>query len=221
MLYCRNAIRILNTGHWGINMKIHKLNLTHFLAFCIFSTMCASQVSPPRAISESRYDKAHSLGENYVFDPRDGWQTVNVTNLQYKYQRRSEIEANDGTSITRRAKAKGISGAIASVLKGVFKGLKGLGKQEDATVTWCASKVDASYQPNHIYRYTGHDLLNPSCWSNGKWSPSVRKDDPRITALVKKSIGQVVCLCTHHGRMEESSKVLQILGRSASRPLKR
>ena len=36
---------------------------------------------------EARYSRAHSLGNNYHFSTRDGWQTVNVTNLQYKYRR--------------------------------------------------------------------------------------------------------------------------------------
>lgn len=34
---------------------------------------------------EARYSRAHSLGDNYQFDPRDGWQTVNASNLAYKY----------------------------------------------------------------------------------------------------------------------------------------
>lgn len=36
---------------------------------------------------EARYTRAHSLGDNYQFYPRDGWQTVNISNLQYKYRR--------------------------------------------------------------------------------------------------------------------------------------
>ena len=35
----------------------------------------------------ARYTRAHSLGNNYHFSARDGWQTVNVTNLSYKYRR--------------------------------------------------------------------------------------------------------------------------------------
>src|SRR5215217_5655834 len=33
------------------------------------------------------YAKAHSLGgDDFHFHPRDGWQEMNVTNLNYKYQ---------------------------------------------------------------------------------------------------------------------------------------
>lgn len=157
-------------------MKIRQSNLICLLAFStFFSTTTASQVKSARAISENQFDKAHSLGDNYVFDPRDGWQTVNVTNLQYKYERRSEIERQDDTSVVKRAKAKGIGDAIAGVLKNIFKGLKGLGKPETATITWYASRADSNDRPNLVYRYTGGDLLNPSCWSNGNWAPTVRK----------------------------------------------
>lgn len=38
---------------------------------------------------EARYARAHSLGNNYHFRARDGWMTVNVTDLQYKYRRDS------------------------------------------------------------------------------------------------------------------------------------
>ena len=44
---------------------------------------------------ESRYARAHSLGDGYQFDPRDGWETVNVTDLQYKYRREDTFELND------------------------------------------------------------------------------------------------------------------------------
>jgi len=157
-------------------MKIRQSTLTCLLGFfTFFLTTTASQVKSARAISESQFEKAHSLGDNYVFDPRDGWQTVNVTNLQYKYERRSEIESQDDTSIVKRAKATGIGGAIAGVLKNIFKGIKGLGKPQTATITWYASRADSKDRPDHVYRYTGKDLLNPSCWSNGNWAPTVRK----------------------------------------------
>ena len=45
---------------------------------------------------EARYAHAHSLGDGYLFDPRDGWETVNVTDLQYKYEyRREDHEPDD------------------------------------------------------------------------------------------------------------------------------
>ncbi|PIL37244.1 hypothetical protein GSI_00937 [Ganoderma sinense ZZ0214-1] len=49
----------------------------------------ALDINADRMALERRYTTPHSLGDNYVFDPRDGWQTVNTTNLLYKYQRRT------------------------------------------------------------------------------------------------------------------------------------
>jgi hypothetical protein len=37
--------------------------------------------------SRLRYTRAHSLGDDYAFDARDGWTTLNVTDMQYKYSR--------------------------------------------------------------------------------------------------------------------------------------
>ena len=49
----------------------------------------ALDIKADRMALERRYTTPHSLGDNYIFDPRDGWQTVNTTNLLYKYQRRA------------------------------------------------------------------------------------------------------------------------------------
>ena len=93
----------------------------------------ALAASPGRAISQSKYTVAHSLGDDYSFDPRDGWQAVNVTNLDYKYQFRKEH------SPQRRGKGKSALGdAIGGVVKNIWKGLKGIGSKEPVTITWYA-----------------------------------------------------------------------------------
>lgn len=133
----------------------------------------AAQPSCARAISESKYTTAHSLGDEYNFDPRDGWQTVNVTNLDYKYKRRSEIDLND------RAGGKGVGAAISGLVKNIWKGLKGIGNKEAVTITWYSSVsitlifILLTVNSCAFPRYTGHDLENPSCWANGKWAPTV------------------------------------------------
>ncbi|KAI0069149.1 hypothetical protein BV25DRAFT_1986668 [Artomyces pyxidatus] len=121
----------------------------------------------PRSLVERRYSRAHSLGDRYVFDVRDGWQSVNVSNLQYKYEARGEVTNLTGSSenhgLSRRAPkksakttSKGITDTVKTAIKDAIKGLKGIGKAEPVTITW----------------YTGHDLLNPSCWANTKWAPT-------------------------------------------------
>ncbi|EDR12818.1 expansin family protein [Laccaria bicolor S238N-H82] len=133
-----------------------------FLAvFFLTLRVLAKQSTPVRAISESKYTTAHSLGDSYKFDPRDGWQTVNVTNLQYKYPRDASVSKPKSSKAI--APSNGLSVAVDSV-KNVLKGLKLIGEPKPVTVTW----------------YTGQDLQNPSCWANGKWAPT---DDSFACAL--------------------------------------
>ncbi|KAI0720212.1 hypothetical protein C8T65DRAFT_801660 [Cerioporus squamosus] len=159
-----------------------------------FCGVSAVHVDAERMALERRYTTAHSLGDNYVFDPRDGWETVNTTNLAYKYNRRSvavsDLDTGDddddaagsdygNDTLVARAKksfkaskktskakakkkaAKSSGGSTASnLIKGglnkVMSSFKAIGKAEPVIITW----------------YTGHDLENPSCWSNPTWAPT-------------------------------------------------
>lgn len=83
--------------------------------------------------ADSIYPRVHSLGSGYTFDPRDGWQTVNVSNLPYKHSPHSpdihgatKIIASHTTPNTALGKLKGI----------IWKGLAGIGKPERVTITW-------------------------------------------------------------------------------------
>ncbi|KAF8913806.1 RlpA-like double-psi beta-barrel-protein domain-containing protein-containing protein [Gymnopilus junonius] len=138
-------------------MKGLKVSLAFFVlpAFAL----ARHSTSVTAAVSESRYSKAYSLGDNYVFDSREGWQSINATDLNYKYRRNLPETYEQSPVLERSTEHKNkssIGEAISGVLKSVFKGLKGLGKPESVTITW----------------YTGHDLKNPSCWSDGKWAPT-------------------------------------------------
>ncbi|KIM46289.1 hypothetical protein M413DRAFT_64723 [Hebeloma cylindrosporum] len=153
-------------------MKASRAGLSTILAIFLPALALSGRASSVRAIRESKYSTAHSLGDGYIFDPRDGWQGINVTNLQYKYRRQSELafddsQAGDYSAIENRSKKPkktpktahnkaGLGGAITGVVNGVLKGLKGIGKPEPVIITW----------------YTGQDLKNPSCWANGKWAPT-------------------------------------------------
>jgi hypothetical protein len=101
------------------------------------------------AISRSRYSRAHSLGDTYIFDSQDGWQSANVTNLQYKYKRQ-ELDTFlglDDAQLEKRGrgtpkpagkpgpKDDGL-GAIKHVVEDIWNGLKGVGNYQDATITW-------------------------------------------------------------------------------------
>lgn len=160
---------------------------------------------------ETRYAHAHTLGDNYQFDPRDGWQSVNVTNLQYKYTRgydapggvdeaqdalekrtskkksssKAKTTSNASSKSKSKSKSKSNAGSatskvskVTSSFQKIVDSIKGVGKAEPVTITW----------------YTGHDLENPSCWSNPGWAPTVYlfiKDTPR---LAHASPGCFICM---------------------------
>ncbi|KAH9482936.1 hypothetical protein JR316_0005036 [Psilocybe cubensis] len=135
------------------------LRVTVAFFFAPILAFAGQATSARAALSESRYSRAHSLGDNYSFDPRDGWQSVNVTNLEYKYRRNTSNGDRSHSISDKKSTAhpkSGLGTTISNVVKGVFQGLKGFGKPEPVTITW----------------YTGHDLENPSCWANGKWAPT-------------------------------------------------
>lgn len=130
-------------GRCSIFAFFHALSLLVLLVLSSAPTSTLAGLgTAARAVSEtSKYHKAHSLGDDYRFDPRDGWQTVNVTDLQYKYRRDHESQL---AAHRRAAKGKvkpphqGESG-VGGVLKGVvgaLKGLVGIGKSEKVTITW-------------------------------------------------------------------------------------
>src|SRR5260221_14532817 len=112
-----------------------------FLVEILGSMVVANPPAPtlPRTITESRYSTAHSLGDNYTFDPRDGWQMANVTNLQYKYGRSLGAERPEAKVAPTHRKSSTLGDPISIVaesLKKALEGLKGLGKPEDAVITW-------------------------------------------------------------------------------------
>ena len=133
-------------------MKFSQAGLSTIFAISLPALALSSQASSVRAITESKYSTAHSLGDGYIFDLRDGWQRVNVTNLQYKYRRQSELDfddsqADDYSGIESRSKKPqnapkkaerkpGLGSAITGVVNGILKGLKGIGKPEPVTITW-------------------------------------------------------------------------------------
>ncbi|THV08657.1 hypothetical protein K435DRAFT_772096 [Dendrothele bispora CBS 962.96] len=168
-----------------------------FLSFSLLaivpnaSSSVLRHVSTTTAMTRDAYTKPHSLGDSYSFDPRDGWQAVNVTNLEYKYRRDApqdfdqnaeswnlnSTQRQDSNKIKRSSKkssskSKTIKASASAWINSVsglkklskLSGLKGSGSKESVKITW----------------YTGQDLKNPSCWSNIDWAPT---DDSFVCAL--------------------------------------
>ncbi|KAJ3752892.1 hypothetical protein EV360DRAFT_88310 [Lentinula raphanica] len=108
------------------------------------------------ARSSRDYRKAHSLGDHYNFDPRDGWTTFNATTFPGSNSSTLEPRANKTQTNSEKKKAK-----VSDITD---LALKSLSKFIGVTITW----------------YTGHDLLNPSCWANSEWTPT---DESFVSAL--------------------------------------
>lgn len=118
----------------------------------------------PRTASELRYSRSHSLGNSYQFDARQGWEFVNITDLQYKYSRSLEATASTvlEEDLTPSLEARGqksqpkssplsISDTIKHALNQAWKGLKGIGSLEQVKITWYVV-VYLVYYPSHPFR---------------------------------------------------------------------
>ncbi|KAF9452455.1 hypothetical protein P691DRAFT_660930 [Macrolepiota fuliginosa MF-IS2] len=141
---------------------MHTLCLLSCAFLVLFSILDVAEGKPntARAVGMQKYTRPHSLGENYMFDARDGWQMINITNLQYKYRRNhtDTRQPNDAHGQEGRPSPK--SGSGWDIQGTISRLMKGTGNPTRVVITWW------------YCRYTGHDLENPSCWSNGKWAPT-------------------------------------------------
>lgn len=104
-----------------------------------FPVFIATASSVVRAVSQSRYSRAHSLGDSYIFDPRDGWMSVNATNSRYKYSRNPRPDAIDTPSsspVERRNEKNGKHDGLSEITKSLFKGITAIGQSLAVTITW-------------------------------------------------------------------------------------
>jgi len=155
--------------------------------YLAFASHLPNHQKQPTA-TELKYSRAHSLGGGYTFDPGDGWQTVNISNLSYEYgphspnSRRTTKAYSSHGALPNKVKAAtshplhdAIPKKVTGIMKTVLNGLKGLGKPETVTTTWYVLVTPLCEILTRSYsRYTGNDLLNPSCWKNPVWAPTVR-----------------------------------------------
>lgn len=113
---------------------------------CLHSPLATATQGTVHAISKSKYTRAHSLGENYQFDARDGWEKVDLTDMQYKYARDNISNPEpQGRSLEKRVKHKGSKGdndggsglgTLKHVIGQAWNGLKAIGGPEPVIITW-------------------------------------------------------------------------------------
>ena len=105
---------------------------------------------------------SHSLTESYQFDPRDGWESVIVTNLRYKYRRSSTpflgmpsatpSGKNSSSALkrppstnTQHSSTKNVFRSVGESLAEFTKGIIAIGKPEDVIITWFDTFVRQRY----------------------------------------------------------------------------
>jgi hypothetical protein len=119
-------------------LRIRVLNFLIVIAFSLAPLRANGGIISNMA-PESRYSRSHSLGDSYEFDPRDGWETVNVTDLSYKYNTANNAARNvqlAERSIATSPFAK--DSAAGRIIHDIWNGLKALGAPQSVTITWCA-----------------------------------------------------------------------------------
>lgn len=92
----------------------------------------------------NKYSRFHTYGSSYEFTARDGWESVPVTDLSYKYGNVSNTRSPD--DIERRTRAKRgvkididteiVGGTVSHAVGDTWNSIKGLGKAQGVTITW-------------------------------------------------------------------------------------
>ncbi|KAL0582041.1 hypothetical protein V5O48_000099 [Marasmius crinis-equi] len=161
------------------------------------SPLASASALPSSLQVRSYYSRPHSLGNSYVFQPRDGWTSVNATNLQYKYRRDVEqtVEARSkkhkdskgGTVHAQDAKdakkdrddEKKAATIKKSASKKTLKASNAISKlNTDSILKPVAGSSGEKFRATGeaesvtITWYTGQDLLRPSCWADEIWAPT-------------------------------------------------
>ncbi|KAG8891520.1 hypothetical protein FRB99_003547 [Tulasnella sp. 403] len=91
------------------------LSLVNLAIFSFSFASLNASFTPSGSLSRStlhNYRLAHSYGEEYTFSERDGWQSVSVTDLPYKYNTRSPLQSmpvNSTLPIKRALQKKSLS----------------------------------------------------------------------------------------------------------------
>lgn len=144
-----------------------------FLGLSLFSVSLAARFGTPEVLSEMAYSRAHSLGSNYTFHERDGWESTNISAFNSLSRRSLSASTTSNASLPlpeaglpslalKRTKKPSLADTLVHTINNAWNGLRGLGRTEQVKITW----------------YTGEDLENPSCWAEPTWAPTVSWQKP-------------------------------------------
>ncbi|KAG8880251.1 hypothetical protein FRB97_000963 [Tulasnella sp. 331] len=93
----------------------------------------------------------------------DGWEEISVSDVPYKYDSPPSSIEKRSASEHQKHKSSGPS-RLNHHKDETWNGMNSTGIHSEVLITW----------------YTGHDLLNPSCWENTDWAPT---DGSMVAAL--------------------------------------
>src|SRR4051794_6452498 len=94
------------------------------------STSVATTVKPISRITKNFYAHAHSLRDGYAFTPETGWQSVNVSDLAYKYPSNTmpqPAKRGGKTGKTKSALSSVLAATVSHLVDDIWNGLKGVG----------------------------------------------------------------------------------------------
>jgi hypothetical protein len=105
--------------------------------YLVFASYLPSDDQAPQTptAAELKYSRAHSLGRDYTFDPRDGWQNVNISHRSYKYTT-SSSKAHKANKASPNTLPKVVTSPAENAIDRIFKGLKATGEAEEVSITW-------------------------------------------------------------------------------------
>lgn len=137
------------------------------IGFSLFYVSQAARFGTPQVLSEMTYARAHSLGTDYKFHERDGWEAISVSTSLSRRSLSGTDASNSSLPLldqtrppslsSKRTKKPSLADTLVHTINSAWNGLRGSGHSEQVKITW----------------YTGQDLENPSCWAQPTWAPTV------------------------------------------------
>ncbi|KAJ8086501.1 hypothetical protein PM082_005324 [Marasmius tenuissimus] len=137
--------------------------LAALITFLVDCPAVSASTLPSTSQVRSLYARAHSLGNSYVFQSRDGWTSVNATDLPYKYRHdhHQVVEARSREHEDKKVRA---SVKVAQDAQNARKGRKKEKSNEGANTA--SPKKPA--KPKTIPKLKAESILEPVAGSSGK-----------------------------------------------------
>ncbi|KAK1236732.1 hypothetical protein PQX77_000088 [Marasmius sp. AFHP31] len=153
-----------STSYFAFNMYFRNPVLCALPALITLLADCpaiSASTLPSTSQVRSLYARAHSLGNSYIFQSRDGWISVNATDLPYKYRHDHQVvEARSREHEDKKVKT---SVKVAQDAQNARKGRKKENSKEGAN-----TPSQKSPKPKTIPKLKAESILDPVAGSSGE-----------------------------------------------------